>query len=52
MNIHVKGKPDWIFVKLHTHGGFKENFEHKFGTIADKFFSELEENYCCKGKRG
>ena len=48
-NVTVKGKLDWIFVKLHTHGAFQCNFEHNFGLIGDKFFSELEEQYCCNG---
>lgn len=44
-NIHVKGKPEWIFVKLHTHGAMKQNFEHNFGEMADKFFTDLEKTY-------
>jgi hypothetical protein len=44
-HIHVKGKPEWIFVKLHTHGAMKGNYEHNFGEMADRFFTELENKY-------
>jgi hypothetical protein len=44
-NVHVKGKPEWIFVKLHTHGAMKPNYQHNFGEMAGRFFSELEENF-------
>jgi hypothetical protein len=45
-NIHVKGRPEWVFVKLHTHGAMSPNFAHNFGAIADTFFAELERAYC------
>lgn len=44
-HVHVKGKPEWIFVKLHTHGAMENNYEHNFGKMADDFFSELEMKY-------
>lgn len=44
-NVHVKGRPEWIFVKLHTHGAMKQNFQHNLGDMADRFFTELERTY-------
>ncbi len=44
-NVHVKGRPEWVFVKLHTHGAMKPNFEHNLGTMADNFFTDLEREY-------
>ena len=44
-DVHVKGRPEWLFIKLHTHGAMKGNFGHNFGEIADGFFSELEDKY-------
>lgn len=44
-NVHVKGRPEWVFVKLHTHGAMPQNFEHNFGDMADVFFTELEKKY-------
>ena len=45
-NVHVKGRPEWIFVKLHTHGAMNEkNYAHNFGELAHKFFTELESSF-------
>ncbi len=44
-NVHVKGRPEWVFVKLHTHGAMKPNFEHNIGEMADQFFTQLENKY-------
>lgn len=44
-NIHVQGRPEWLFIKLHTHGAMKQNFEHNFGKMADNFFTEIEKKY-------
>jgi hypothetical protein len=44
-NIHVPGRPDWVFVKVHTHGAREENFEVCFGDHADMMHSYLEEHY-------
>jgi len=45
-NVHVKGRPEWLFVKLHTHGAMSGNFDHNLGDTADAFFTELERTYC------
>ncbi len=44
-NVHVKGRPEWIFVKLHTHGAMQQNFPHNLGEMADRFFCDLERAY-------
>lgn len=44
-NIHIYGKPDWIFVKLHTHGCNPRNIDMHLGGIMKNFYGELTE-YC------
>jgi len=41
--IHVKGKPDWIIVKLHTHGATDE--EAVLGDEMNAIFNYLESKY-------
>jgi len=43
--IHVKGRPNWVIIKLHTHGGPEENQEVLLGTAMDKMFHYLETQY-------
>lgn len=43
LHIHVAGKPDWIFVKLHTHGGIERNFSMLLGEPMIKFHKFLSE---------
>jgi len=44
-NIHIKGKPDWIFVKVHCHGAKEENMNSLLGGMLDSSFSCLERYY-------
>ncbi|MGH7491791.1 MAG: hypothetical protein ACREOO_05300 [bacterium] len=44
-NVHVAGRRDWVFVKVHTHGAREENFEVCFGEHADMMHAYLEERY-------
>ena len=44
-NIHVKGRPEWVFVKCHTHGARREDYDALFGPAADAMYSELETRY-------
>jgi hypothetical protein len=39
--IHVGGRPDWIFVKLHTHGGSGRNLEMLLGEPMRRFHEAL-----------
>ncbi|MCA9408117.1 MAG: hypothetical protein H6755_00965 [Candidatus Omnitrophica bacterium] len=43
--ISVKGKPDWIFVKVYTHGAPEKNAHTLLGNPMDEMFSYLEEKY-------
>lgn len=43
-NVTVKGRTDWIFVKLYCHGFFDHDQSAAIGEDAQKFFSEIVEN--------
>jgi len=43
--IHVKGRENWIFVKIHTHGAQEKNMESLLGGYLDRLYSYLEERY-------
>ena len=44
-NVHVKGRPDWLFVKLHTHGAIERDFDALFGDKAFAMHRMLNEAY-------
>jgi hypothetical protein len=44
-NIHVKGQPDWIFIKVHTHGTQERDMDVLLGKPVDDMFSYLESQY-------
>lgn len=44
-HVHVKGRPDWVFVKLHTHGAQEQNFEALLGEPMDRMLTHLENAY-------
>lgn len=41
----IKGKPDWLFIKLHTHGGREVDYDCLFGYYADTMYQYFENNY-------
>lgn len=41
--ISVANRPDWVFVKYHTHGGIERNFETLLGTPMAAFHQSLAE---------
>jgi len=44
--IHVKGRPDWVFVKVHGHGASSESdVEESLGPHFDQALSHLESRY-------
>jgi hypothetical protein len=43
--IHVKGKPEWVFIKIHTHGSREEDRDLLLGNICDEMFTYLESRY-------
>jgi len=45
--IHVKGRPEWVFVKIHTHGTQEPDMPTLLGPAMDDAFSHLEEKYNC-----
>lgn len=44
-HIHVQGRPEWVFVKVHTHGAQENDMETLLGAPADAMFSYLEKAY-------
>jgi hypothetical protein len=43
LNIHVAGRPEWIFAKLHSHGGIPRNMEMLLGNQMRDFHRMLPE---------
>ena len=43
--IHVEGRPEWTFVKVHTHGTQERDAEALLGDPMDKAFTHLESKY-------
>ena len=44
-SIAIKGKPNFRFIKLHTHAGREMRWDANFGKTADKAFGYMEERY-------
>ena len=44
-NVHVKGRPEWLFVKLHAHGAIEKDFDALFGEKAFEMHRVLNEQY-------
>jgi hypothetical protein len=45
MGIHVEGRPEWIFIKVHTHGTQERDINTLLGDPMDQAFSYLESKY-------
>ena len=45
LGIHVAGRPDWLAIKLHTHGGVGKNMKTLLAEPMAKFYRHLAENY-------
>ena len=43
--VHVVGKPEWVFIKIHTHGAQEGDMETCLGTPCDEMFNYLESRY-------
>lgn len=43
--VKIKGRPDWYFIKMHTHGAKEAGFESIFGAAANKMYDYLERKY-------
>jgi hypothetical protein len=44
-HIHVKGRPEWIFIKVHTHGAQESDMESLLGAPAEAMYADLEARY-------
>jgi hypothetical protein len=44
-HIHVKGRPEWCFVKIHTHGAQEKDMDTLLGSTVDEMHSYLEQKY-------
>jgi hypothetical protein len=45
LGIHVQDQPDWLFVKLHTHGAIPRNSKMLLGEPMRQFHQFLKDNY-------
>ena len=43
--VRIKRGPEWIFVKLHTHGAREDTWNSLFGEKGESMFRYLEQNY-------
>lgn len=43
--IHVEGRPEWVFVKIHTHGAPEKDAAVVLGPAVDAMFDHLERHY-------
>ena len=44
-HIHVKGRPEWVFVKIHTHGAQERNMDVLLGDPVVKMYEYLASRY-------
>ncbi len=44
-DVHVKGRPEWKFVKIHTHGTQERDMDTLLGKQTDEMFNYLESKY-------
>lgn len=43
--IHVQGRPEWVFVKIHTHGAPEKDAEVVLGPAVEAMHAQLEQQY-------
>lgn len=43
--VHVQGRPDWVFVKVHTHGTQEADMDTLLGPAVDAMHTHLESAY-------
>jgi hypothetical protein len=44
-HIHVQGRPEWVFVKVHTHGAQERDMPALLGPPVERMFEHLERRY-------
>jgi hypothetical protein len=45
LGIHVQAQPNWLFIKLHTHGGIPQNMKTLLGDSMRRFYGHLAQEY-------
>jgi hypothetical protein len=45
LGIHVQGQPNWVFIKLHTHGGAPSNMATLLADPMRRFYDHLLAEY-------
>ena len=43
--IHVQGRPEWVFIKIHTHGTQQQDIDSLLGPPVGNMFGHLEKHY-------
>ena len=43
--VHVEGRPDWVFVKVHTHGTQEHDMDTLLGEPVEAMHAHLEDHY-------
>ncbi|MFK7956127.1 MAG: hypothetical protein AB8B96_08530 [Lysobacterales bacterium] len=44
-NVHIQGRPEWVFIKVHTHGTQEASTDVLLGDPVDAMYSDLESRY-------
>lgn len=44
-HVHVAGRPEWLFIKLHTHGALERDFDALFGVRARAMYEVLAREF-------
>jgi len=44
-NVHVKNRPEWVFIKVHTHGTQERDVDTLLGKPMDDLFTYMEDKY-------
>lgn len=50
-HVHVRGRPNWVFVTIHAHTAIPRNCEFLFGGAMQRTWTELEARYKRDGAR-
>ena len=44
-HIHVRGRPEWLFIKVHTHGAQERDMDSLLGAPAQALYADLGQRY-------
>ncbi|MEQ1757832.1 MAG: hypothetical protein ABL986_05900 [Vicinamibacterales bacterium] len=45
VGVSVEGRPDWVFIKVHTHGAKEDNAEVLLGEGAERFHADINRHF-------